>query len=74
MESNISLQAFFDEIEDLKYNHNEMTKLVDRYEALLMQLSSRYGFEFTPQVRSLLLAPLTRHSSFQTTAKRGGRT
>uniref|UniRef100_A0A7S0I2Y2 C2 domain-containing protein n=1 Tax=Hanusia phi TaxID=3032 RepID=A0A7S0I2Y2_9CRYP len=45
--------AFFDEIEDLKYNHNEMTKLVDRYEALLMQLSSRYGFEFTPQVSSL---------------------
>ncbi|KAJ1484060.1 hypothetical protein T484DRAFT_1894999 [Baffinella frigidus] len=41
--------AFWDDIEDLKYNHNEMVKLVDRYEALLSHLSSKYGFEFTPQ-------------------------
>jgi DNA repair exonuclease SbcCD ATPase subunit len=40
--------AFFDEIEDLKYNHNEMVKLVDRYETLLQHLSSRYGFDFSP--------------------------
>jgi hypothetical protein len=44
------ITAFFDEIEDLKYNHNEMVKLVDRYETLLQHLSSKYGFEFTPQV------------------------
>jgi len=41
--------AFFDEIEDLKYNHNEMSKLVDRYETLLQHLSQKYTFDFTPQ-------------------------
>jgi centrosomal protein CEP290 len=41
--------AFFDEIEDLKYNHNEMSKLVDRYETLLQHLSQKYNFDFTPQ-------------------------
>lgn len=50
--------AFFDEIEDLKYNHNEMAKLVDRYETLLQYLSEKYAFEFTP-----LHAPAARRSA-----------
>jgi len=41
--------SFFDEIEDLKYNHDEMVKLVDRYENLLEKLSEKYGFEFSRQ-------------------------
>jgi len=49
--------AFFEEVEDLKYQHRETQQLAGHYEEMLQLLSERYGFPFNPEgVRRSLTA------------------
>mmetsp|Transcript_17863 Transcript_17863/g.21409 ORF Transcript_17863/g.21409 Transcript_17863/m.21409 type:complete len:84 (+) Transcript_17863:1-252(+) len=43
--------AFFDEVEDLKHSHYELTQVCDKYEGLLREYTRDLGVPFTPLTR-----------------------